>query len=222
MTSKRSNISKNTGLCLMAFSLFLSPCSKAVAAGQDLAASGNVKPLVSLHNERLSIKAQSVPLPHLLDSIAKTCDLRIFSASAEKIDAVVDVDVDVELIDRKIEDVLASLLKGSSYLVVYNEAKEKVGLFSSTGTLSDASHDQETVLYSSLDSPLTPTGDEMQEQADYFREQMEMLSQRIASGASDRSYEEAIKTKDPSFVQNDRELLASYEERLTRLGNGTK
>lgn len=210
-TNKRFDRYKNAGMCLMAFSLFLCPCGQTAVAGQDAGVSGAANPLISLHNEQLTVKAKAVPLQDLINSIAKTCELRIFSASAEKIDKAVTI----EMVDWKVEKALATLLRGCNYLVVYNEAKDKTGLVSQIGTLPD--HGDNRAATSSSASAATTVGEKRQRQAEHFRLQMEMLRERIASGASDRFYENAIKTKDPEFVQDDRKLLASYEKRLASL-----
>lgn len=210
-TRKQFDRYKKAGICLMALSLLLPPCSASAAIGPEAGASGAANPHISLHNEQLTIKAKAVPLQDLVDSIAKTCDLRIFSASAEKISKVVTI----EMVDWKVEKALATLLRGSNYLVVYNEAKEKTGLVAQMGNLPD--HGNDPVATSSSAIEAATLGDKKQRQAEHFRLQMEMLRERIASGASDRFYETAIKTKDPQFVQNDRKLLASYETRLARL-----
>jgi|GEM_PF-6412452 len=208
---------RQVGLSLMVFFHVLSPCGAASAESQVGAVSGQENPQISFHNERLSIRAKSVPLADLVDSIAKMCDLRIFAASAEKTNKVVNVD----MTDWEVDKALANLLKGCNYLVVYNEAQEKTGLMTEAGISADTGLD---VAPSSAPKTLpSQTGEALREQQiTRIQRQIEMLSQRIESGASDRLYQNAIKTKKPAFVQDDRKLLANYQKQLARLESGRR
>ncbi len=212
MHDKRFTFPRRAKRCLAACLLLLACHGQAMATVHKTPAPDQVNPLVSWHDGRLTVKARSVPLQQVLDAIAKNCNLRIFTPSAEKIAILADVDVT----DQKVEQVLADLLKGCNYLVVYNEARENTGLVASRASVS-SSADSSLLASSVPDEAPLPVRDEKEEQADYFRQQIEVLRERIASGASDRMYAIAVKTKSPEFVQDDRKLLASYEERLANL-----
>lgn len=53
--------------------------------------------------------------------------------------------------------------------------------------------------------------------SDQIRVQIARLKKNIASGSSDRAYENAIKIKSPEFVTHDREILARYQAQLAEL-----
>ncbi|MDR3629318.1 MAG: hypothetical protein P4L42_03160 [Desulfocapsaceae bacterium] len=223
MSNGRYGISQGAGLCLIVFFLLLSSSSHAAAAGE-------AEPRIACHDQRLSVTSHSLPLVNLLDKIAKTCDVRIFSISEIKSNTVVDV----EMVDQKVDKALATLLEGYNNIVVYNAGQEKAGLCLRAGM--PPGYDNAVIASSPSSgrgdiSPKavseTKTGSVQKspaaaDQGDFLRSQIAMLSERIESGVSDRMYEEAIKTKDPSFVQNDRAMLASYEKRLARIEDGKK
>ncbi len=214
MNSGQTGIYKKAGLCLAAFSLFLSPCSSAAMAGRDVAATNPANPQITLQNDRLSIKANAIPLQQLLDSIAKTCELRIMATSNINPGTIVDVDKT----DWQIGKALADLLKGSNYLIVYNEASEKAGLFVSQERPGGA-HGTDRLTALSASSGALNEDVKQEQKSEYIRRQVIILSERVASGASDRAYERMIKTRNPSFVKHDRELIARYENQLASLEN---
>ena len=219
----RYSISQGAGLCLIVFFLLLSSSSHAAAPGE-------AEPRIACHDQRLSVTSHSLPLVNLLDKIAKTCDVRIFSISEIKSNTVVDV----EMVDQKVDKALVTLLEGYNNIVVYNAGQAKAGLCLRAGM--PPGHDNAVIASSPSSGPgdispkvvtETKTGGVQKppaaaDQSDFLRSQIAMLSERIESGDSDRMYEEAIKTKDPSFVQNDRAMLASYEKRLARIEDGKK
>ena len=169
-------------------------------------------PYVSFNGENINIDAKAVPLPTLLDNIAKACSLRIFSPSAVVSDEIIDIVMD----DSSLEDVLDTLLTDHNYLIIYNERPQNLGLSTIVGTLSDYAQLQAADLLARSDGP---EGKEQRlaQKANYFRQQMEMLQQRIDSGASDKAYQDALESKSPEYVTHDEELLASFKKRLAEL-----
>lgn len=204
---------KQIGLCLATCLLLIFiHCEATIGAVQNSKESMAMNPSITWQNERLTIKAKAVPLQDLLDRVAKTCDLRIFSASADKTTLV-----DVDMQERTIEQSLKELLRGHSYLTIYNEVAEKTGLVLSDSRPASDEPEPARLAGATNDDLSKPVVDEKQAQAEYLRGQIETLNERIASGESDSFYENAIKFKDPRFVQNDRQELASYQEKLARL-----
>ena len=200
---------KQIGLCLATcLILLLIHCEATIGAVQKPKEPMATNPFITWQNERLTVRARAVPLQDLLETIAKTCDLRIFSASADKTTALVDVDMH----ERTIEQTLKELLRGCNYLVIYNESTEKIGLVSS---FNSTRRDDQAGAKASHPETVPPSIQE--EEIERVRFQIEMLSERIASGASDRFYENAIKFREPAFVQDDRQVLARYQERLAKL-----
>jgi hypothetical protein len=204
----------------VACSLLSPPCGKATATGVG-------EPLISCHDQRVSVTSHSLPLVNLLDRIAKSCSVRIFSLS----DIPADTVVEVEMADQKVEKALAGLLEGYNNIVVYNAGPEKAGLCLRAGMPPGYDAAASTASSQSREaSPAAESGPEAggqrpsatANQSEFLRAQIDRLNKRIESGVSDRMYQEAIKTKNPAFVQNDRTLLARYEERLARLENGGK
>lgn len=165
-------------------------------------------------DEHITIKARSVPREQVLDGIAKACHLKIYSPSAEKSRSIINVDFTNTLLG----DALGELLRGSNYLVVYNESLDNRGFVSSMAQAHSVPPSLPTVEETaSTENINEPVLDEQQERADFLRNQIEMLNERITSGASDRFYEQAIKSKPAEFVENDRETLAQYQDQLTAL-----
>jgi hypothetical protein len=191
--------------CLM---LIFIPCEATIGAVQN-----TKEPManshISLHNERLSIKAKAVPLQDLLDRIAKTCDLRIFLASADKAKNLVDVDMH----ERTIEQTLKQLLRGNSYLVVYNEANEKTGLSIMPGTSILGGLETEF----SASQPSSTVEARKARQARLLRNQIKRLDRIIARGTLDISDQTAIETNTLDTVAQERKQLKIYQERLAAL-----
>ncbi len=167
-------------------------------------------------DEHITITARSVPREQVLDGIAKACRLKILTPSAEKTKTLTTVDFNaVELADA-----LGEVLRGCDYLVVYNESRVNTGFVASVAQArTPASQDLPptgTVAVVADDEPLSPF-DEKQAQADYLRGQIETLNERIASGDSDRFYQQALKHKSPEFIHDDRKELALYQRQLAAL-----
>lgn len=173
-------------------------------------------PQVVCTDERITLKAKSVPLDTVLDSIAKACRLKILSPSAEKSKTMTTVDFN----DVELSDALNEVLRGCDYLVVYNESIDNTGFDASvTQTRTPISQNSpaiETEPAVANDDPI-PVVDEKQAQVDYLRDKIETISERIASGASDRFYQHALKHNRPEFIHNDRKILAQYQRQLTTL-----
>lgn len=169
-------------------------------------------PQVMCVDERVTVKAKSVYLDTVLDSIAKACGLKILSPSAEKTKTMTTVDFTaVELADA-----LGEVLRGCDYLVVYNEARENTGFVASVAQISQHSPAPETEPAVATEHPKSVI-DEKQAQADSLRNQIETINERIASGASDRFYQNALKHKRPEFIHDDRKVLARYQRQLAAL-----
>lgn len=199
---------KQIGLCLATcLILIFIHCEATIGAVQNSKESMAMNPSITCQNERLTIKAKAVPLEDLLDRIAKICDLRIFSATADKTTLV-----DVDLLERTVEQSLKELLRGHSYLVIYNEVSEKTGLVSMVGATRDANNG----LVADRTQTEMPLHDR---QAESLQKQIDVLGQRIESGASDRYYDIALKMRNPRFVKHDRELIVKYQEQLSKLEN---
>lgn len=169
--------------------------------------SGN--PQVMCVDERITVKAKSVSLDTVLDSIAKACGLKILSASGEKTDTLINADI----ADVTLADALKELLRGCDYLVVYNEPSKNTGFLASVAKARSKANHYDVM----TEVEDEPDWKKEQKQANFLRHQIEILTDRIASGASDQFFQEAIKTKPPEFVEDDRKMLASYQERLASL-----
>jgi len=122
----------------------------------------------------------------------------------------------VDIDGQRLEQALANLLKGCNYLIVYNEGSENAGLVASYSKSTSIEKLSQATNSSHDEAPYVVRS-EAEEQVEFIRQEIATLRDRIDSGASDRMYEIAIKTKPAEFVQNDRQLLASYEERLADL-----
>lgn len=210
LPQKKSNVRSTSCLYLFAgFMLVLicGPMSETIQAAPMPKKSNQV---IICQDEQLTVKATSVPLEQLLDAICKTCNLRIFTPSKDKTtNKLIDVDIN----GQKLEQALSDLLKGCDYLIVYNEDSENAGLVASSVTSSPTDKFSQTINSSQDEAPYVVLSEE-EEQTEFIRQEIATLKDRIASGTSDRMYEIAIKSKPAEFVQNDRQLLASYEERL--------
>lgn len=167
-------------------------------------------------DERITVNATSVTRDALLDNIAKACRVRILSPSAE----ITKTMVSVELIEADIADALGELMRGCNYLVVYNESIDNAGFAASTiqgrapEPQSISAAETEPVVVAA--NPLSDV-DQRQAQIDYLREQIEIINDRIASGASDRFFQNALKHKRPEFIHDDRKVLARYQRELAIL-----
>jgi hypothetical protein len=171
-------------------------------------------PQVMCVDERVTVKAKSVSQDKILDSIAKACRLKIHSASAVKSRTLISAD----FTGIALADALGELLRGCDYLVVYNETRENTGFVASVAQIRSAQPlPPSTEETADADAVNEPVMDEKEVRVDFLRNQIEVLNERIASGASDRFYEEAIKNKPPEFVQNDRQELAQFQEQLSAL-----
>lgn len=198
-----------------------------LATGMSVCSNGNTAPLpnkgpnaliappqVLCIDERVSVKAKSVTLGQMLDGIAKACHLKIISPSVDKAHALVSAD----LADTALAEALNELLRGCNYLVVYNEPMEQAGFIATTAPLRSAQPAQPQMEEVAVaDAENTPAADEKQEKIEYLRNQIDTLNSRIASGATDDFIEQAIQTKPREFVEDDRKILANYQERLVAL-----
>lgn len=171
-------------------------------------------PQVACTNERVTVKAKSVPLDAILDSIARACQLKILSPSAEKTKNTITLD----LFEVDISDALGEVLRGCDYLVVYNELENNTG-FSATAAPIRIPSNQESTPTEAVMVEEVPMSlfEEKQAQADYLRGQIETLNERISSGDSDRFYQQALKHKRPEFIHDDRKELAQYQKELIAL-----
>ncbi len=174
----------------------------------------NKGPVIVCQDEQLTVKATSVPLEQLLDAISKTCNLRIFTPSKNKTSRSVNVDID----GQQLEPALANLLKGCNYLIVFNENPENVGIVATSADRPSERKEAQATASFHDEAPYVVLSEE-EEQVEFIRQEIAILKDRIESGVSDRMHEIAIKTKPAEFVQDDRQLLASYEERLATLSN---
>lgn len=175
-------------------------------------------PQVMCIGERVSVKAKSFSRYTILDNIAKACRLKIHSTSAEQTSTLISVDIS----NVVLSDTLNELLRGCDYLVVYNESPENTGFFTSITQAepminTNAGITEAVTVVAGAGSEPLPIKDKRQERADFICFQIKMLNARIESGASDRVFQQAIKTTPPEFVQDDRKRLADYQKKLASL-----
>ena len=173
-------------------------------------------PQVMCIDERITVKAKSVSQDKILDSIAKACKLRVYSATPAKTSVLATVD----FTDYELADALGELLRGCDYFVVHNERPDNTGFVVSLAqahSISPSPLVAETAP-TVVEEEIAPVTDERQDRVEHLHNQIEMLNERIASGASDRFYEQAIKSKPAEFVQDDRKMLAEYQHELANLG----
>lgn len=173
-------------------------------------------PQVMCVDERITVKAKSVSQDKILDSIAKACKLRVYSATPPKTSVLATVD----FTDYDLADALGELLRGCDYFVVYNERSDDSGFIVSLAQAHSASPSplMADAPPTVMEEEIAPVTDERQDRVEHIHNQIEMLNERIASGASDRFYEEAIKSKPAEFVQDDRKMLVEYQHELANLG----
>lgn len=173
-------------------------------------------PQVLCINERITVKARSILQDTLIDGIAKACKLRVYSATPPKNKVLTTV----EFTDFELSEALGELLRGYDYFVVHNERPDNTGFVVSLAQVRSPApstlEDETQVVASEQEN--APVTDERQDRIEHLHNQVEMLNERIASGASDRFYEQAIKDKPAEFVQDDRKMLAQYQHELADLG----
>lgn len=203
---------KQVGLVLVTcFFMIFTHSSATSWAGHSSKGPMEANPSIIFQNDRLTIKAKAVPLQDLLDRVAKTCDLRIFSATADKAALV-----SVELHEHTIEQALKELLRGHSYLTIYNEDSEKSGLVIITGTQSSP---EGQVTAPPIYQAATTAEIQKANQIKLLRNKIERLDKKIARGGTEKSNQTDLETNSPGEM-DDREKLEIYQLRLSMLEGG--
>lgn len=177
---------------------------------------------VQCTDDRITVKATSIPRQNLVENIAKTCRLRIYSSQRE----LMHLPVSVEFKDFDVVDAVDELLRGCNYLIIHNEPLENSGLISmlvqpqsleNANVLTEPPPEEVTEPQSEAEDHPSLTQNRAERRTAALQKQIAFLKKRIANGSSDRARAIALRDKPVESVRDDREVLARLEEKLAQL-----